>query len=77
MTLAQETTGVMKRLPKRNQPELLWNSRPAFRKQQERNADAEIRAAVWELAGLWKDHENELSVDETVRDMRKGRFLGN
>lgn len=26
-----------------------------------------------ELAGLWKDHGNELTVEETVRDMRKGR----
>ena len=24
------------------------------------------------IAGLWKDHDNMLTVDETVRDMRKG-----
>lgn len=36
-------------------------------------SDASGRAAAMELAGLWKDHDNELSVEETVRNMRKGR----
>jgi len=26
-----------------------------------------------EIFGLWKNHDNRLSVDETVREMRKGR----
>lgn len=30
------------------------------------------KAAAMELAGLWKDHD-ELSVEDTVRNMRRGR----
>lgn len=29
--------------------------------------------AVDELCGLWAEHDNAISVDETVRAMRKGR----
>ena len=32
-----------------------------------------MRTAAMGLAGLWKNHDNELSVEETVRNMRKGR----
>ena len=39
----------------------------------EKPVDTKMKTAVLELAGLWKRHENELSVEETVRDMRKGR----
>lgn len=36
--------------------------------------DAEKRrTAAVKLAGLWKDQEDSLSVEETVRNMRKGR----
>lgn len=36
-------------------------------------SDDSRRQAALELAGLWKDHDNELSVEETVRNMRRGR----
>ena len=45
----------------------------AVQKQQVKNTETKMRAAVMDLAGLWEGHENELSVEETVRDMRKGR----
>lgn len=35
------------------------------------------KAAAMELSGLWKDHKCELSVEETVRSMRKGRRFDN
>lgn len=31
------------------------------------------RIAAVNLAGLWKDQEDSLSVEETIRNMRKGR----
>ena len=31
------------------------------------------RAAAKELAGLWKDQSDDVSVEEAVRDMRRGR----
>ena len=42
--------------------------------QSEKN-DTEDRkkAAAISLAGLWKNHDEDLSVEETVRAMRKGR----
>ena len=40
-----------------------------------KNTQTNRRAAVLDLAGLWKGHENELSAEKTVRAMRKGRSL--
>lgn len=38
------------------------------------NADNSIRMdAINEAFGLWADHDNSLSVDATVRQMRRGR----
>ena len=78
MTLVQEAMSIMEAMPRRNQQivlELLraMNNQSAFREQPEKSADTKVKAAVMELAGLWKDHGNELTVEETVRDMRKGR----
>ena len=80
MTLLQEAMNIMETMPRKNQQivlELLraMSSQPAFREQPEENTDTEMRAAVMGLAGLWKDHENALTVEETVRNMRKGRFF--
>ena len=33
------------------------------------------KSVARELAGLWKDHDNTMMVDETVREMRRGRSL--
>lgn len=78
MTLVQEAMRIMETMPRRNQQivlELLraMNSQSAFHEQQEKSTDTKVKAAVMELAGLWKDHGNVLTVEETVRDMRKGR----
>ena len=78
MTLVQEAMSIMEAMPRRNQQivlELLraMSSQPTFREKPEKSANTKMNAAVMELAGLWKDHENELTVEETVRDMRKGR----
>lgn len=78
VTLVQEAMSIMETMPRKNQQivlELLraMSSRSALSEQQERNADTKMKAAVAGLAGLWKDHENELTVEETVREMRKGR----
>jgi hypothetical protein len=42
----------------------------------EKNTDEKMRTAALELAGLWKNHDDELSVEETVRNMRKRRHIG-
>ena len=34
---------------------------------------ATMEAAARELAGMWKTHSQDISVDETVRAMRRGR----
>ena len=34
------------------------------------------RTAVQALFGLWRSHENEITVDEEVRNMRRGRSFG-
>ena len=78
MTLVQEAMSIMEAMPRKNQKivlELLraMSSQPATNQQPEKSTDTKMNAAVMELAGLWKDHENELTVEETVRDMRKGR----
>ena len=78
MTLVQEAMSIMETMPRKNQQivlELLraMSNPPALQKQPEKNTQEKMRAAVMDLAGMWKDHENELSVEETVRDMRKGR----
>lgn len=31
--------------------------------------------AINDAFGLWKDHDNNISVDETVRQMRRGRHF--
>lgn len=49
----------------------LWSDQAAMT--EDKTDNNKRRAAAMELAGLWKDHENELSVDETVRNMRRGR----
>jgi hypothetical protein len=78
VTLVQEAMSIMEAMPRRNQQivlELLraMSSQPTFREKPEKSANKNLNAAVMELAGLWKDHENELTVEEMVRDMRKGR----
>ena len=78
MTLAQEAMSIIETMPIRNQQIVLdllraMNSQSAFNERPVKNVDAKMRAAVLNLAGLWEGHENELSVEETVRDMRKGR----
>ena len=80
MTLVQEAMNIMETMSRKNQEivlELLkaMSSQTAFHEQSEKSADTKMKAAVIELAGLWKDHGNELTVEETVRDMRKGRFF--
>ena len=78
MTLVQEAMSIMEAMPRKNQKIVLdllraMNSRPAENLQPGKSTDTKMNAAVMELAGLWKDHGNELTVEETVRDMRKGR----
>lgn len=80
MTLVQEAMNIMETMPRRKQQivlELLraMSGQMELYEQPEINTDKKMRAAVVELAGLWKDHENELTVEEMVRDMRKGRFF--
>ena len=82
MTLVQEAMSIMETMPRKNQQivlELLraMSSPSALHKQPLKNTETKMRAAVLELAGLWDTHENELSVAETVRDMRKGRSFDN
>ena len=78
MTLVQEAMSIMETMPEKNQQIILellraMNNRSVFSEVPEKKVDAKMKAAVMELAGLWKDHENDLTVEETVRDMRKGR----
>lgn len=78
MTLVQEAMSIMETMPRKKQKivvDLLraMSSPFAFQKQPVKNTETKMRAAVMDLAGLWEGHENELSVEETVRDMRKGR----
>lgn len=81
MTLVQEAMSIMERMPRRNQQIVLdllramSSSRSDFDEQSELNADTKMRTAALGLAGLWKDHENELPVEKTVRNMRKGRLF--
>ena len=35
--------------------------------------DERKNAAIMEIFGLWKDHDDNLSVEEMVRNMRRGR----
>lgn len=82
VTMAQEAASIMEKLPKRNQQIVLdllkvMVGQPAFDKATGKNPDEKMRAAALGVAGLWKNHENELSVEETVRDMRKGRRFDN
>lgn len=46
-----------------------WNQNSSYSE----TSEADKKAAALEISGLWKDHENEMSVNETVRSMRKGR----
>ena len=78
MTLVQEAMSIMETMPEKNQQIILellraMNNRSVFSEVPKKKVDAKMKAAVMELAGLWKDHENDLTVEETVRDMRKGR----
>ena len=78
MTLVQEAVNIMERLPIRNQQivlELLrvMDSQSPYTAMPGRASDKTKRAAALGLAGLWMDHENGSSVEETVRDLRKGR----
>ncbi len=78
MTMVQEAASIMEKLPRRNQQIVLdllrvMDSQSTFDKTAGKIPDEKMRTAALELAGLWKNHENELSVDETVREMRKGR----
>ena len=78
MTLVQEAMSIMEAMPRKNQKIVLdllraMNSQSATDEQPEKSTDTKMNAAVMELAGLWKDHGNELTVEETVRDLRKRR----
>ena len=78
MTLMQEAMSIMESMPRKNQRIVLdllraMSSRPTTNAQPEKSMDAKMNDAVMELAGLWKDHGNELTVEETVRNMRRGR----
>ncbi len=80
MTLVQEAMSIMETMPRKNQQivlELLRAMRnsTAIQKQPVKNTETKMRAAVMDLSGLWEGHENDLSVEEAVRDMRKGRFF--
>ena len=82
MTLVQEATRIMESMPKRNQQivlELLrvMGRQSAYDEIADKNTSENKRAAALELAGLWSSHENELPVDEVVRNMRKGRCFDN
>lgn len=82
MTMVQEAASLMEKLPRRNQQIVLdllrvMVSQSTFDKTTEKNPDDKMRTAALGLAGLWKNHENELSVEETVRNMRKGRSFDN
>ena len=81
MTPVQEAMSIMETMPRKDQQivlELLraMHNSTAIQKQPVKNTETKMRAAVMDLSGLWKDRENDLSVEETVRDMRKGRFFG-
>ena len=78
VTMAQEAASIMEKLPRRNQQIVLdllrvMGSQSAFDNTMEKKPDEKMRTAAMGLAGLWKNHDNELSVEETVRNMRKGR----
>ena len=78
MTLVQEAMSIMETMPRKNQQivlELLraMNNQSALNDAPVKNTGTKMKAAVMDLAGLWEGHENELSVEEMVRDMRKGR----
>ena len=80
MTMVQEAASIMEKLPRRNQQIVLdllrvMDSQSAIDKTTEKNTDEKMRSAALGLAGLWKNHDNELSVEETVRNMRKGRHF--
>ena len=36
-------------------------------------SDEGKKKAARELAGLWREHDNKISVEETVRSLRRGR----
>ena len=51
------------------------NSRSPDEEQAETDTAEKMKTAALELAGLCKEHENALSAEETVRNMRKGRVF--
>ena len=80
MTMVQEAASIMEKLPRRNQQIVLdllrvMDSQSALDKKTEKIIDEKMRSAALGLAGLWKNCDNELSVDEMVRNMRKGRHF--
>ena len=82
MTMVQEAASIMEKLPRRNQQIVLdllrvMGSQSALDKKIGKDPDEKMRTAALELAGLWKNHEDELSVEETVRNMRRGRRFDN
>ena len=81
VTMAQEAASIMEKLPRRNQQIVLdllrvMGSKSGFDKTMKKNTDEKMRTAALELAVLWKNHDDELSVEETVRNMRKRRHIG-
>lgn len=80
MTMVQEAASIMEKLPRRNQQIVLdllrvMDSQSALDKKTEKIIDEKMRSAALGLAGLWKNCDNESSVDEMVRNMRKGRHF--
>ena len=80
--LVQEAANIIENMPKKNQQivlELLraMNSQSAFDEITKKHANEQMRAAAFGLAGLWSGNENELPVDEVVREMRRGRRFDN
>jgi len=78
MTMVQEAVSIMEKLPRKNQQVVLdllrvMGSQQTLDKTTGKKTDEKMRAAALGLAGLWKNHDNEMSVEETLRDMRKGR----
>ncbi|MBO6130683.1 MAG: hypothetical protein J6P28_01830 [Treponema sp.] len=47
--------------------------RISYRKKKKEFSEEEKLKALEEVQELWKNHDNSMSVDEYVRNMRKGR----
>ena len=82
VTLAQEATRIIESMPRRNRQivlELLrvMGDRVALGEAEKEKTNENMKTAALGLAGLWSGHENELPVDEVVRNMRKARCFDN